>query len=387
MAINVCDSARGSYRPIVTNVSLKCVVAGGHGIVRRMKRTTACLVVHPRSGINLAKVPDVVAVLAAAGWTTDVVVKESKGQTMELSARAAEAGYDYVIAYGGDGTLNHVLNGVLAFAGKRPAAVGVIPGGTANVWAAEVGIPADPARAAQVLVESDVRTVDVGHVGVESLTLGAESSELDKNAASASGARRHFLLMAGLGVDASMMGRTPSELKHKLGVAAVVLTAVKMLPGLRSYPVAIRADGGFAWEGRALQLVVGNTRLYGKIARMTPDALLDNGVLDLSVLTARSRLSAFMQVVSVLLRGRPTHSHSVASRGAHFRVSAPASVDLQLDGSAVKLQKYLTAGARDALARAGDLARVSVNYRFDAVPSALRIALPSDYNGALFAGR
>jgi YegS/Rv2252/BmrU family lipid kinase len=351
-----------------------------------MKRTTACLVVHPRSGKNLAKVPDVVSVLAAAGWTTDVVVKESRGQPMELAARAAEAGYDFVIAYGGDGTVNHVVNGVLAFAGKRPAAVGVIPGGTANVWAAEVGIPVDPVRAAHTLVESEVRRADVGHVGVESLTLGEGSSDVDREAVSASGARRHFLLMAGLGVDAMLMGRTPAALKHKLGVAAVVLTALKQLPALQTYPVVIRSgDAGLlVWEGRALQLVVGNTRLYGKVARMTPDALLDSGELDLSVITAPSRLSAFAQVIGILLRGRPAHSHAPASRDAHFRVSAPASVDLQLDGSAVKLRKYLTAQAGDALARAPDPARVTVNYRFDAVPAALRIAVPDGYDGRLF---
>ena len=351
-----------------------------------MKRTTACLLVHPRSGINLARVPGVVAVLAAAGWTTDVVVKDAKGQTMELAARAAEAGYDYVIAFGGDGTLNHVLNGVLAFAAKRAAAVGVIPGGTANVWASEVGIPTDPVAAARVLVESDVRIVDVGHVGVESLTLGSEASERDRHAADASGARRFFLLMAGLGVDASLMGHTSSALKHKFGVAAVVLTAMRELPSLRTYPVKIRSNGAFTWEGRALQLVVGNTRLYGKIARMTPDAMLDSGELDLAVLTARSRISAFMQVVSVLMRGRPTHAHSVASRSDHFLVSAPATVDLQLDGSAVRLTKYLNAAARDALTRAGSPARVVVNYRFDAVPAALRIAVPRDYDGAMFGG-
>src|ERR1039458_2769819 len=134
------------HSPLVTNVSLLYDTAPLPSILRCMKRTTACLVVHPRSGKNLARVPDVVSVLAAAGWTTDVVVKESRGETMDLAARAAEAGYDFVIAYGGDGTVNHVLNGVLAFAGKRRAAVGVIPGGTANVWAAEVGIPADPVR-------------------------------------------------------------------------------------------------------------------------------------------------------------------------------------------------------------------------------------------------
>jgi YegS/Rv2252/BmrU family lipid kinase len=374
------------HAPIVTTVSLLYALRPHPRILRLMKRTTACLVVHPRSGKNLARVQDVVSVLAAAGWTTDVVVKESKGQTMELAARAAEAGYDFVIAYGGDGTLNHVLNGVLAFAGKRSAAVGLIPGGTANVWAAEVGIPLDPVRAAQVLVESQVRSVDVGHVGVESLTLGAQSSELDRESARASGARRHFLLMAGLGIDALLMGRTPAALKHKLGVAAVVLTALRQLPALRAYPVEIRSGGAgsVVWQGQALQLVVGNTRLYGKIARMTPDALLDSGELDLSVITARTRLSAFMQVIAVMLRGKPAHAQTMASRSPHFRVSAPATVDLQLDGSAVKLKKYLTAGARDALARAGDPERVMVNYVFDAVPGALRIALPRAYDGELF---
>lgn len=353
-----------------------------------MKRTTACLVVHPRSGQNLTRVPDVVSVLSRAGWATDVVVKESKGQTMELAARAAEAGYDFVIAYGGDGTVNHVVNGVLAFAGQRDTAVGVIPGGTANVWAAEVGIAADPVRAARALVESEVRRVDVGHVGVESLALGAGSSAHDQRAASAAGPRRHFLLMAGLGVDAALMSRTPATLKHKIGVTAVVLTALRLLPELRTYPVHVRRsdDGTPVWDGRALQLVVGNTRLYGKVARMTPDALIDSGELDVSLITAPSRMSAFMQVITVMLRGRPAHAHSRTARSSSFRVSAPASVDLQLDGSAVKLKKYLNADARAVIERAGASGDVMVNYRFDAVPGALRIAVPGEYCGELFRG-
>ncbi len=355
-----------------------------------MKPITACLVVHPRSGINLAKVPDVVAVFAAAGWTTDVVIKAERGQTVELAARAADAGYDRIVAFGGDGTLNHVINGVLAMANKRNAVVGLIPGGTANIWAAEVGIPADPVLAAKSLVESDVRSVDVGHVGVESVTLGAESTDFDRDATSAAGPRRHFLLMAGLGADASLMRLTPAALKHRLGVTAVVLTALRHLPALHLFPLAIRAENAsgvstFEWQGRALQLVVGNTRLYGKIAMMTPDAQVDNGELDLSVITARSRLSAFAQVVNILMKGRPTHADALAESSGHFQVSAPASVDLQLDGSAVKLQKYLTPSARDALARAGDPARSIVHYRFDAIPGALRIAVPREYDGSLFA--
>ena len=184
------------------------------------------------------------------------------------------------------------------------------------------------------------------------------------------------------------MGAAPTELKHKLGVAAVVLAAVKMLPSIAAYPVSIRVDDARMppWEGRALQIVVGNTRLYGKITKMTPDALIDSGELDLSVITARSKCSALMQVVTLLLRGGPSHSQSVKARAVNVRISAPANVDLQLDGSAVRLKKYLNSAARDALGRAGDPSKVMVNYRFDAVPAALRIAVPKDYSGALFSG-
>ncbi len=117
---------------------------------------------------------------------------------------------------------------------------------------------------------------------------------------------------------------------------------------------------------------------------MTPDALIDSGELDLSVVSAQSSLGAMMQVIGIMLRGRPSRDRSKSSRNAYFHVRAPASVDLQLDGSAVTLKKYLTAGARDALTRAGDPARVMVNYRFDAVPGALRVAVPRTYNGLLF---
>jgi diacylglycerol kinase family enzyme len=358
-----------------------------------MRRTTACLVVHPRSGKNHARVPEIVAVLTAAGWTTDVVMKESKGQTMELAARAAESGYDFVVAYGGDGTLNHVLNGVLAFAGNRGVAVACIPGGTSNVWAAEAGIPSDPVRAAKVLAESEVRTVDVGHVGVESVTLGDDSTERDRDAASAAGARRHFLLMAGLGLDAALMRRSPSALKHRFGVTAVALTAIRYLPSMHTFQVDItaspRAAGSDApsplrWSGSIAQLVVGNTRNYGKVTEMTPDARLDDGALDVSVIAANGRIAALAKMAAVVLHGRPYPSTGTLLSGAQLRVSAPASVDLQLDGSAVRLKKYLTKAGKEAIERAGDPSRAIVHYTFDAIPSALRIAMPRDYHGPLF---
>src|SRR6266705_2287062 len=131
-----------------------------------MKCKKACLVINPRAGQNLAKLTDVMAVLSAAGWKTDIAIKEYGGHTMELATRAAEKNYDLVIAYGGDGTLNQVVNGVMNVKGQH-SIVGLIPGGTANVWAGEISVPGDPVKAALTLVDSDVRKVDIGHVEVE----------------------------------------------------------------------------------------------------------------------------------------------------------------------------------------------------------------------------
>src|SRR5712692_2640335 len=134
-----------------------------------MKCKRASLVINPRAGENLAKLSGVLAVFAAAGWRTDLALKAYGGQTMYLAARAAEKGHDLVIAYGGDGTLNQVVNGVMHAKGQH-SIVGLIPGGTANVWAGEIHVPGDPVKAALTLVASDARTVDIGHVEVEGLT-------------------------------------------------------------------------------------------------------------------------------------------------------------------------------------------------------------------------
>src|SRR5436305_12250233 len=115
-----------------------------------MKRKRACVVINPHAGQNVTQIADLIAVLSAAGWNTDIFIKEYGGHSMELAARAAKANYDLVIGYGGDGTVNHVLNGVL-ITGEHSSIIGVILGGTANVWAAEIGRPNEPVPAALAL--------------------------------------------------------------------------------------------------------------------------------------------------------------------------------------------------------------------------------------------
>ena len=354
-----------------------------------MKCKTAYLIINPRSGRNLAKLTDILAVFSAAGWKTDTALREFGGHTMQLAREAAEAGYDLVIGYGGDGTLNQVVNGVMA-AKHRRCIVGVIPGGTANVWAHEIDMPEDPVKASLLLINSEGRKVDLGQVDVDSLSPPSGTKDRQKKEQVASGGRHHFLLMAGLGTDAAILRRVSTGLKEKIGEAAVALAAAKELPSHHAFPIEIRAWGagteeGVVWRGEALQVIVGNTRRYGNIAEVTPEAYIDDGVLDVCVITAGAPLTTIAQILRFLLHRESGNGHSEYFQGAHFGITVPASVALQLDGSRVKLKDYLTAPDREALSQAADPAAVMVTYRFNAMPRALRVAIPSTYDDTLFA--
>jgi diacylglycerol kinase (ATP) len=142
----------------------------------------AMLIVNPRSGRWVLKtwLDEAVDMLRAAGWTATRKETEDPGHATELARQAATEGYDAVVAVGGDGTLNEVLNGVV----NTPITVGVLPTGTVNVWAREVGIPLPNMwqhlrGATRVLLEGEVRAIDVGRAGT-----------------------RHFILSAGVGLDA-----------------------------------------------------------------------------------------------------------------------------------------------------------------------------------------
>jgi YegS/Rv2252/BmrU family lipid kinase len=360
-----------------------------------MKCKQASLVINPRAGQNIAKIPDILAILAAAGWSTNLALKEYGGQATTLAAKAVEEGSDLVIAYGGDGTLNHVVNGVMR--AKQQSIIGVIPGGTVNVWASEIQVPCDSVNAALTLVDSNTRKVDIGHVEVEGLTFldvlqddlqQHEKKPRKKQGKVISKGRQHFLLMAGLGIDAAVMGHVSRPLKYRIGPLAVGVAAAKEVLTQHPFPVEIRVNDAsnaeMLWKGEALQVVIGNTRRYANIVEMTPNAYIDDGMLDVCIITAGDPLTTMEQIISLLGRRKPDTLTAEYFHGAHLSITVPASIAMQLDGSAVKLKDYLNKPDRKALAQASNKEQVMVTYRFDALPKALKVAMPRSYDNALF---
>lgn len=356
-----------------------------------MKKRKVCLVINPREGQNVAKLADILAVLDAAGCKTSVVLKEYAGHTQKLAQQAAEDRYDLVIAYGGDGTINQVVNGVMN-AGSKPM-IGAIPGGTANEWVHEISLPADdPVKTVMALLESEDRLVDVGHVTVDSLLLPGDTQPTRvkrRKRGKAENLRSHFLLMAGLGLDAAVMQGVSKPLKHKVKQLAVGLSAAKELPSFRPFPLELSdEDHHLLWRGEALQVVVGNTRLYADVLHMTPNAYIDDGQLDVCILTSGTFLGTMGQIFSLLLRRQPDSNFTAEYfKGTRLFMKVPAPVAIQLDGSAVKLNDVLQRVQKQVLKNMESLEGVVVEYCFEASPRALHVAVPRTYDNTLFEKR
>ena len=369
-----------------------------------MRGKKACLVIDLRDGENIPKVPEMVAVLTAAGWKIDLALKEFGGESLTLAEQAAKKGYEMVIAYGGDGTLNQVVNGVTNVGGE--SVVAVLPGGTANEWATEIAEPLDPVHAGLALVNSEAHAVDLGSVGVKRLVLPAGTQDNSsqapagqkagkksrkKQAKKALGSKHRFLLMAGLGLDASIIAHVSKSLKYRVGRLAYAVSALKEFPEMHPFPLELWeiADDGseqLLWQGEAWQVIFGNTRLYAGFAEVTPGAYVDDGKLDVAVIAAGNLLHTLEEVASLLVEHRSASADTHSFQGAHFSVRVPASIGLHLDGSVVELDDYLNTSEKDELAQAHTADQQPlVEYRLDAEPAALRMAIPRTYSGALFA--
>ncbi|MDB5058586.1 MAG: hypothetical protein JWO59_2058 [Chloroflexi bacterium] len=309
----------------------------------------ACLITNPRAGRGGIDLSSVLPVLAEQNWQVTVRQKLHGGQATELAREAAADGCDVVVSCGGDGTVREIVDGLVG----TDVAVGVLPGGTVNLWARELGISTDLKQAALQLVEAHRRRVDVGQLTINSRQAG------------------NFLLMAGLGFDGAVIARVSKPLKNRIGPLAVGLAALEALPTFKPVNVEVDLDG-VHWEGRLTQIVVANTRKYGGFTSFTPDAYIDDGLLDVCLISAAGTLSGGRQLASLVLRGHPSPTSAEMHRVAKLSVTAQAPMPMQLDGGAVRLRK------KDQRAAKG------ITYGFNVVPQSLTVLVPQAYDGELF---
>ena len=309
----------------------------------------ACLIINPKSGRGGVDLSAALTVLQAHGWEVAVRRKLHGGHATELAREAVRDGYNVVVDCGGDGTLNEIVEGVVG----TDAAIGTLPGGTANLWAHETGIARDLGVAALQLVSAERRRVDVGQVTVNGKH------------------KQHFVLMAGLGIDGAILTHLSKTLKNRIGKLAYAPALVRALPALRAVPVRVEMDG-LHWQGQVSQVIAGNTRRYASFTRITPDAYADDGLLDICLISARGPISAARQLTTLALRQRPSAASAQTYRAANVTLTAPVVLPLQVDGGSVDLDEK------------DDLTAEGVVYRFTLLAQSASVLIPRTYDGELF---
>jgi YegS/Rv2252/BmrU family lipid kinase len=219
------------------------------------------------------------------------------------AAQAVRSGVDLVLACGGDGTVTACAEGV---AGSG-VPLGILPFGTGNLLARNLGLPLDLGAALVTALTGSDRRLDTG---------------------SANG--RPFVVLAGLGFDAKMLGESSEPLKERLGWAAYVLSALRHLRD-RPVRVSLAADGGPRQRLRASAVIVGNVGWLQGGIRLLPDAEPDDGILDAVVLTARGWSGWLRLAARVLLRHQaPGQMTSLTFR--QLTIAADREQPWELDG-------------------------------------------------------
>jgi len=253
----------------------------------------------------------VVSFLEERGWHPTLHITESRGEATALARQAQDEDLDAVFVAGGDGTINDVVNGLVG----SQVAVGVLPAGTGNVWAKGLGLPRRSpinwlplVQSVKALVAGSVRRIDVGRAN-----------------------GRYFLQWTGIGLDAAVTYAVEprTRVQRRLGTVGYVAKGLGVATTLVGTRTRITIDGERIYR-RCVLVVISNSQLYGGV-RMSVDARVDDGLLDIDVF-AGSGFAASMRTFLSVITGLHVHDprHSVF-RGRMIRVETDKPVAVHVD--------------------------------------------------------
>lgn len=250
-------------------------------------------------------------VLSRHGIDSEVAPTDGPGTAPELARRAVRERRQMVIVCGGDGTLNEVVNGLAG--STTPLAL--LPAGTANVFAKELGLPWDIERAASLIAGSQLKRIALGHVTAEELGEGG----------------RYFLSLGGAGPDGALVRAVNQTLKDRMGTIAFWLEGLRQLGAYRFPRFRVKFAGGSA---EATLIIAGRTKHYGGPIQITTRADLYGNDFELMLCTTGSRWNYLSYVPLLLTGGLRRARHIRFLRAAEMRCEPidAEPVWVQVDG-------------------------------------------------------
>jgi YegS/Rv2252/BmrU family lipid kinase len=276
-----------------------------------MSTRKATLISNPKTGRygsrRLRPIQELASSLESLGVKVDLRLTGGPGEATDIAARAARNGSSDIIVAGGDGTINEAIQGLAG----TDARLAIIPRGTANVLARELRLPLDDEQAVAVAVQGKSRKIYLG-VAIDETTHET----------------RHFVLMAGIGLDASVVRRVHPSLKKRIGKGAFWVSGLSHLATWNPPPFTLDIDGQ---KYTATFAAIGKSARYGGDLAITPGARLDQPEFEICIIETRSRLR-YLRLLSYAMRnGMPRDKPEVRFVNA-VNVKAYGNVQVQVDG-------------------------------------------------------
>ena len=267
-----------------------------------MSSGKAFLILHGKQALN-EEVRAAVEHQRAAGWELAVRLTWEAGDAQRLVREALDAGYTHLIAGGGDGTLRDICE-AMALADTEASLV-LLPLGTANDFARAAGVSLEP-HEALALLDTPAREIDLGEVGGQL-----------------------FLNMATGGFGSQVTANTSEDLKKVLGGAAYLFTGLSRFSELHAAYAELQGPD-FHWKGELLALGIGNGRQAGGGQALCPEALVDDGLLDISILPAPQEIVGTLK--SLMAEGWGLDNLFVRARLPWIEIKAAEGLSMNLDG-------------------------------------------------------
>lgn len=245
----------------------------------------ARLIYNPVSGHEQMpkNVADILNILEQTGYEASAFrTTPAKMSAQNEATRAAKEGFDLIVAAGGDGTINEVVNG-LAFLEQRPK-MAIIPAGTTNDYARALNIPRDNIlEAAKVILKNKTRKMDIGKA-----SFGKQE--------------QYFVNIAASGSLTELTYGVPSDVKSALGYTAYLIKGAEMLPHLTENEMRLTYDDG-VYEGKLSMFLLGMTNSIGGFEQIMPDAQLSDGLFQLIVVKP-SDPGNLLKLMALALNGK-----------------------------------------------------------------------------------
>lgn len=238
------------------------------------------IIYNPTSGREAMKnnLVDILNILERAGYETSAYATTPEPNSAKNEAeRAAKAGFNLIVAAGGDGTINEVVNGIAPL--KHRPKLGIIPAGTTNDYARALKIPReDPIGAAKVIAKDQTVKMDIGEAG-----------------------KNWFVNIAAGGLLTELTYGVPSQVKSLFGYLAYLVKGAELLPQIKPIKMHLEYDGG-TYDGKASMFFLALTNSVGGFEQIVPDASLDDGKFTLIVVKT-SNLIEILQLITMVLNG------------------------------------------------------------------------------------